>query len=59
MSDQRVSKKDREEAARIAKEHGVRVTIGKFTIDGRDGTAANDDEGQRVQDKLDAMGAKR
>lgn len=56
----RVSKKDRDEAARIAKEHGVTVSVGKFTI-GPPGAAANDadDEGKRVQAQLDAMAAKR
>lgn len=54
----RISKKDREEGARLAKELGVRVTIGKFTFD-PPGAAANDsDEAKRVQDRLDAMGAK-
>lgn len=54
----RVHKKDREEAARLAKELGVRVTVGKFTFD-PPGAAANDatdDEGARIQRQLDSMG---
>lgn len=56
----RISKKDREEGARLAKELGVRVTIGKFTFDPPG--AANDtdnDEASRIQRQLDSMGAKR
>ena len=56
---QRVSKKDKEEAARIALEKGVKVTVGKFTFEPPN-AAAGANDADDIQRKLDAMtGTKR
>lgn len=50
----RVSKKDREEALRLALAHGVKVTVGKFTFEPPN-AAAGANDADEIQRKLDAM----
>jgi len=55
----RISKKQLERAAEIAKAQGVRVTVGKFTFEPAGENAANDvddEEARRIQAQIDAMG---